>query len=372
MIPFEFEIKGIISSRGIPVEPHCIVSREKPEQVEECLNKIDPPYVVKAQVRGWGRAKAGLVNFAGDKEEARRLIRDFFNRSFEGKPVRYVVVSKRVRVERELYLSMMIDYVSAGILLLAAREGGVDVESLASSGTLLRIRIDPYEGLRDYMVRRVSSFLKLPLEPLQKILLSMYSILWEYNLHLLELNPLAVTEEGVFALDSKAIVDDDALDRNPLLAEIRSRYISELDPEEVIAKNSGFSLVLLDGDTAVIGNGAGLTMATLDAVVSAGATPGLFLDLGGGASAERVKTALTLVLEKPRIKRVLVNVLGGITRCDEVARGAVEALRNSGRRDVKVVFRLSGFKEDEGRKTLAEVGILAYRDFEDAVREVVR
>ncbi|AKG39041.1 hypothetical protein MA03_07020 [Infirmifilum uzonense] len=372
MIPYEFEIKNIISQRGIPVEPHCIISSENLDSLESCLDSFPPPYVVKAQVRGWGRAKAGLIGFADNAGEARRLAHEYLSRSFNGKPVRYVVVSKRMSVQRELYLSMMIEYSPPGILLLAAREGGIDVESQASSGELLRIRIDPFEGLRAYMVRRTATFLGIPHESAQVILGAMFSTLWDYNLHLLELNPLAVTEEGIFALDSKAIVDDDALDMNPLLSEIKKRYEAELEPEEAVAKKAGFSLVLLNGDTAVIGNGAGLTMATLDAVVSLGAKPGLFLDLGGGASSERVKTALGIVLEKSSVKRILVNILGGITRCDEVATGALEALRNSKRNDVKVVFRLSGFKEEEGRRILSEAGIPAYREFHEALKEVVR
>ncbi len=372
MIPYEFEVKEIIKSRGVPVEPYCIVASNSNTTLEECLSEISPPYVVKAQVRGWGRAKAGLVKFAEDREEARREVTELFARTFDGAPIRYVMISKRLRILRELYLSVMLNYAPPYILLLASRSGGVEVEEQASRSGVLRIKIDPFEGVRDYMVRYVSRFLDVPLELLREILEGMYSAIWEYNFHLLELNPLAVTESGIVALDAKAIVDDDALEQNPRLGEMKSRYESELTREEALARKMGFSVVPLSGDTAVIGNGAGLTMATLDALVSLGGNPGLFLDLGGGASADRVKTAMSLVLGKPNIKRVLVNILGGITRCDEVARGVVEALKESGRSDVKIVFRLSGFKEEEGRKILEEYGINAFRNFEDAVREVVR
>ncbi|MEZ0345074.1 MAG: ATP-grasp domain-containing protein [Infirmifilum sp.] len=371
MIPYEFELKQIISQRGIAVQPYCVASSANPASIEECLQAVKPPYVVKAQVRGWGRAKAGLISFAEDKEEARRIAVDLLSRTFDSKPIKYVVIAQRLDILRELYLSMMIEHNPPGVLLLASRLGGVDVESQTSEGELIKIRIDPFEGLRSYMVRRVALFLSVPLEDTRRILEAMYSILWEYNLHLLELNPLAVTDKGVVALDSKAIVDDDALELNPRLAELKSRYEAELTRDEAAAKTSGFSLVDLTGDVAVVGNGAGLTMATLDAVVEAGGSPGLFLDLGGGASAERVEKALSIVFEKSRIRRVLVNILGGITRCDEVALGAVNALQRSPRKNVKVVFRLSGFKESEGREILVKAGIPAFRDFEEAVKEVV-
>ncbi|QOJ78169.1 succinate--CoA ligase subunit beta [Infirmifilum lucidum] len=372
MIPYEFEVKEIVKSKGVRVEPYCIVASNSNTALEECLSEISPPYVVKAQVRGWGRAKAGLVKFAEDREEARRGVAELFARTFGGAPIRYVMVSKRLGILRELYLSVMVNYAPPYILLLASRSGGVEVEEQASRDGVLRIKIDPFEGVRDYMVRYISKFLDVPLDPLRGILEGLYSAIWDYNLHLLELNPLAVTENGIIALDAKAIVDDDALEQNPRLGEIRSRYESELTDEEALARKMGFSVVLLNGDTAVIGNGAGLTMATLDALVSLGGSPGLFLDLGGGASAERVKAAMSLVLGKLSIKRVLVNILGGITRCDEVAKGVVEALKESGRRDMKIVFRLSGFREEEGRRILEDYGIRAFKSFEDAVREVVR
>ncbi|PLJ77755.1 ATP-grasp domain-containing protein [Infirmifilum sp. SLHALR2] len=371
MIPYEFEVKELIRRSGILVEPHCVVDKSKPESLSDCLSSIDPPYVVKAQVRGWGRAKAGLVKFVDSREEAERAVLELMSRAFGGSSVRYVIVSERMNVQKELYLSMMVDYTPPYLLLLASRSGGIDVETQALASGVLKVRINPFEGVREYMARRVAKFLELPVDETHRILEGMYSAVWEYNLHLLELNPLALTDDGIVALDAKAIVDDDALDLNPRLSEIRARYESELSLEENTARKMGFSLILLDGDIAVIGNGAGLTMATMDAVAALGGRPGVFLDLGGGASAERVKTALMLVLSRANIKRVIVNILGGITRCDEVARGAVDALRESGRGDVKVVFRLSGFMEDEGRKILEEQGIRAFRDFEEAVRQVV-
>lgn len=371
MIPYEFEVKEIIARRGVAVDPHCVVSSPDLGPIKECLSRVKPPYIIKAQVRGWGRAKAGLVATADSAGSAVSAVERIFGMKFEGRPVRYVMVSHRFTVLRELYLSMMVSYSPPSLLILASKRGGVDVESWSAAEGILRVKIDPLEGLRAYMVRRVSSFLEIPEETTGKILGAMYSALWDYNLHLLELNPLAVTEEGLYALDAKAIVDDDALYTNPLLSTIRSRIESELSEEEAVARTAGFSLVTLDGDVAVIGNGAGLTMATLDAVAEAGGRPGLFLDLGGGASAERVRAALQIVLKRPEVKRVLVNILGGITRCDEVARGAVEALRESKRADIKIVFRLSGLMEEEGRRILEEAGIHAYREFEEAIQEVM-
>ena len=368
MILYEFEAKRILEELGIPTEVSALVSEGDAGRVRELASRVPGPYVVKAQLRQWGRGKAGLIKFADTLDEVEELASEMLGLEWGGERVRYVLVSERVRVLRELYVSMMVGGSPPGVLLLASGAGGIEVEERGRSD-LLAIRIDPFEGLRDYMVRRVAKHLGLQTEQLAPLLKGMYRALWEYSLLLLELNPLAVTDRGLVAIDRKAVADEDS--ENPKLSEALSRYEGELGDLQREAKKWGFAAVPLEGDTAVVGNGAGLTMATLDAVADAGERPGLFLDLGGGASAERVKAALKLALSQPWIRKVLVNVLGGITRCDEVARGLVEALKEAGRPGVKVVVRLSGFMEEEGRRILEGAGLKPCGTLEEAVKEVV-
>lgn len=368
MILHEFEVKRILEEYGIPTEPSVVVGEGDAGRVRELAARVPGPYVVKAQLRQWGRGAAGLVRFADTLDEVEAAARGMLGLERAGERVRYVMVSQRVRVLRELYVSMVVGGSPPCVLLLASRAGGAGVEERAAAD-LLTLRVDPAAGLREYMVRRAAAHLGVPREQLAPILQGMYRALWDYSLLLLELNPLAATDGGLVAIDRKAVADEDS--GNPRLSEFVSRYESELGDLQREARRWGFAAVRLDGDVAVVGNGAGLTMATLDAVADAGGRPGLFLDLGGGASSERAKAALKLVLSQPWVRRVLVNVLGGITRCDEVARGLVEALREAGRSDVKVVVRLSGFFEEEGRRILEEAGLRPCRTLEEAVAEVV-
>lgn len=367
MILYEFEVRGILEEYGIPVERAVVVDEAGVDKLPELLSEISGPYVVKAQVRGWGRGRAGLVRFANSVEEAVELAKGMLGREFGGERVKRVMVSERVWPLRELYLSFMVTGSPPGVVLLASEAGGVEVEREAV-GKLLTIRVDPHAGLRDYAVRRGIKRLGLPPEA-GGLVRAMYRALWDYSLLLLELNPLAVTEEGLVAIDRKAIADEDS--GNSRLSEFIARHEAEVGELQWTAKKWGFSAVPLDGDVAIVGNGAGLTMATLDALVDSGGRPGLFLDLGGGASVERVQGALRLALSQPRIAKVLVNVLGGITRCDEVARGVVEALREAGA-GKRIVVRLSGFMEEEGWRILEGAGIRAFQTMEEAVAEVVR
>jgi succinyl-CoA synthetase beta subunit len=371
MIPYEFEIKEMLQSAGIPVENSCLLGGAL-ENVMPCLQGLTPPLIVKAQVRGWGRGKAGLIKSAGSVDEAIKISEEMLSWKFQGEKIRYVMVSEKKTILREMYVSLMVSTAPQGYLLLASRYGGMDVEELVRLPEgLLRIFIDPFEGLRDYMARKVANYLEIPYGATSIFLNGLWRVFKDYNFTLLEINPLALTEDGVLALDRKGIIDDDALG-DERLSDIAKRYFSELDALSYAAISRGFTAVRLDGNIAVIGNGAGLTMATLDAVSDCGGKPGFFLDLGGGAEMERVKEALKLVLSQEHISRVLINILGGITRCDEVARGVVGALKEVRGREAKVVVRLSGFMEEEGRRILQEAGILPYQSLEEAVAEVVR
>ena len=370
LIPYEFEVKEILEESGIRVERSCLVARGKPFP-RRCIETLPPPYVVKAQIRGWGRGKLGLIKFAENRDEVYNYAEELLDKQYGGKRIDYVLVSEKVEALRELYLSIMIDNEKREYMILASKYGGVDVEALAGQGKLLKIYVNPFEGVRDYMVRRLARFFEKDVNSIKNILYGMYNAVSLYDLVLLEINPLMDTGRELVAVDRKAIIDEEALSRNPLLQEIADRYLGELDPAEKEGIKRGFNLVKLDGSIAVIGNGAGLTMATLDLVVDNNGEPGVFLDLGGGADAERVASALSIVLDMDHIDKILINVLGGITRCDEVARGIVKAYKEGGKKK-KMVIRLSGLNEEEGRRILFENGFLAYESIEEAVKEVVK
>uniref|UniRef100_A0A7C4FAZ9 Succinate--CoA ligase subunit beta n=1 Tax=Thermofilum pendens TaxID=2269 RepID=A0A7C4FAZ9_THEPE len=373
MILYEFEVKSILEKLGVPVEPSCVVSSKNDSSLLPCLKTIGPPFMVKAQVRGWGRGKRGLIIPAETEDDAVQAVKELFSSSYEGQQVRYVMVSRKVQVLKEYYLALMLDADAQSILLLASREGGIDVEELAQQpGGLLLQPVDPLVGLRGYMVRRVANYLGLETSEVSRILNAMYTAFWKYNMILLELNPLALTEGGLIAIDRKAVIDDDALQFNSDLAEFTVRFQEELSEVQRVSLREGFAVVEVGGgELAVVGNGAGLTMATMDYVEQAGGRPGLFLDLGGGASAERVEKALLLVMSLGKYNKVLLNILGGITRCDEVARGILRALDKSGGGHVKIVVRLSGFMEKEARNLLESRGIRVFRTLEEAAKEVV-
>jgi len=370
MYLYEYEAREILASYDIPVEDACLAS--SPEEVRECLRKINPPYIIKAQVRRGGRGRLGGVKEVTGALEAFEEAADMIGKELGGFVVKKVLIAQKLEIKRELYLSFIIDKEARSYLLLASPFGGVEVEEIHKQRpqSLLKIAIDPIVGLRDYMVRRVIKHLGLSLEQ-GEVIRRLYRVFIDYGCELLEINPLAVTEEGVFAVDRRMIVDESFAGTSPLLAKYWNNYISELSKEERIGVEQRFSYVKLDGDIGVMGNGAGLTMATMDLIRHLGGKPGVFLDIGGGASAERVSMALSLMLRDKDVNAILVNILGGITRCDEVARGIVNALERYRGKEKKIVVRLSGLNEEEGRRILAGRGVKVFVDPLDAIKEVV-
>ncbi|MEL9929604.1 MAG: ADP-forming succinate--CoA ligase subunit beta [Sulfolobales archaeon] len=370
---YEYEGKRIFSEYKIPVPRGGIASSL--EEVEYRVREIGLPSVLKAQVLIGGRGKAGGIRIARSLEEAREIASRMFSEGVKNVPVRKILVEEAVNIVKEYYLSITIDRSARKYVYLASAEGGVDIEEIAARKpeAIIRIYIDPVIGLRSYHLRALADKLGMDQDSsktLQNIAEALYKIMLSYDADLVEINPLALTDKGLIALDSKITLDDNALFRHKELAESLKSDPREFTEEEVIAREYGFSYVSLDGDIGVIGNGAGLTMASLDLVAHYGGKPANFLDIGGGARAERVKAALLLLLRDPRIKVVFINVYGGITRCDEVARGIVEALKESGIKKPLSV-RLVGTREEEGRKILEENGISYFTSDEDAAKYAV-
>jgi len=370
---YEYEGKEIARKYGVETPRGILASSI--EDVARALRELGVETVVlKSQVLVGGRGLAGGVKKASGLNEAVAKARELFSMSIKGEKVEKLLVEEAVCIERELYLSLTVDRASRRLLYLVSGMGGVEIEDLARKHPekILRIPVDPFTGYSSYMARQALGFLGLPwdkLSLLDNVMRAMYRIMTDYDAELVEFNPLAYTCDGrLVALDAKIIVDDNSLFRHPDLQPLYGRDASSY---EKIAKQLDFNYVELDGDIGVISNGAGLTMATMDAILHYGGKPANFLDIGGGATRERVKEAVKLVLSHPRVKAVLVNIFGGITRCDEVAAGIVEALKET---EVAkpIVVRMLGTNEEEGRRILGEHGISAYTEMDEAVLKVIQ
>ena len=368
---YEFEAKEIASRYGISTPKGRIAST--PDEAERVALEIGKPVVLKVQVLVGGRGLAGGVKFADTPEEAREYAKALLGATIRGEKVEKLLVEEKVCISRELYLSLTIDRATRKPLYLISEMGGVEIEELAKKypEKVHRIYVDPEVGYSDYMARKAVNAVKLPWSYVQEfssIMKSMFKIMLDYDAELVEFNPLAVTCDGkLVALDAKIVIDDNSLFRHPDLA---AKYGREMSFYERKAKELGFSYVELDGEIGVISNGDGLTMATMDSILHYGGKPANFLDIGGGATRDRVKEAVKLMLQHPRPRVILVNIFGGITRCDEVAYGIVEAIREAGYTK-PIVVRMLGTMEEEGRRILTEHGIPVYIEMDDAIKKAI-
>ena len=311
--------------------------------------------VVKVQVQIGGRGKGGGVVLADSPIDAAQAAERMLAEGFKDMPVTRVLVEERVPIADEFYTALLLDRSTGSYLAMMTAEGGVDIEELAGSRpqALRRVLIDPMLGLRTYHVRDLTGV--LPAEAREQagdLLRKLFTLLKEQDATLVEVNPLVMLVDGrVVALDAKVTIDDNALYRHPDLEELKAEF--PIDAVESRAKEHGLQYVKLDGDVGIIGNGAGLVMSTLDVVAQAGARAANFLDVGGGASAETMATSLEVILSDPAVKVVLINIFGGITRCDLVANGVLEALGRVNA-TVPIVVRLDGTNAREGRRILED------------------
>ena len=374
---YEYEGKEVFKKYGIAVPEGVIISST--DMVKEAIDKIGLPAVVKAQVLVGGRGKAGGVKIVNSLEEATEITDRLFREGVKRVRPRKILIEKAVPIEKELYLSITIDRAKREYIILASTEGGVDIEEIAAKKpeAIVKVGINPLTGLQGYHIRSISYKLKeLGLSDdvasrMSRLAKNLYKIMLDLDADLVEINPLALLKTGeLIALDSKIIVDDNALFRHPDLFESLSEDPRDFTESEIIARKYGFSYVELDGDVGVIANGAGLTMATMDMIAHFGGKPACFLDIGGGASRERVKEAVKLLLSNPRIKVIMINIYGGITRCDEVAMGIIDAVTETGIRK-PLVIRMVGTKEEEGVKILKEHGMEPYMNDEEAAKRAV-
>ncbi|MCS7217054.1 MAG: ADP-forming succinate--CoA ligase subunit beta [Candidatus Bipolaricaulota bacterium] len=361
----EWQGREVLARVGIPVPPGGLA--RSPAEAHRIAAELGKPVVLKAQVPVGGRGKAGGVRLAQSPAEAERLAQEMLGSTLKGFRVESLLVLEAVTPRAEHYLGLTLDRSRRMPLFLYSPQGGVEIEEVARQSPHLvsREAVPPLEGPSAFRLRRLFALAPAPLRP---ALMDLAKKLWQafltYEAHLVEINPLAEVDGKLWALDAKVILDDD---HSPG-PQFEGLSEAGADPLEAEAKAAGMSYVRLDGEIGILGNGAGLVMATLDLVVQAGGRPANFLDIGGGARAERVKKGVEIILKDGRAKVLFVNVFGGITRCDEVARGLVEALQG---KDLPVVIRLVGTNEEEGRRILEGAGFVPVRTMEEGAARAV-
>ncbi|MBL7164859.1 MAG: ADP-forming succinate--CoA ligase subunit beta [Dehalococcoidales bacterium] len=370
----EFEAKTVLKEYGIPVPRGRVAAT--PDEVELAAREIGGPVILKAQIPVSGRGKAGGILFADDPAGARKMASGLLGSTIKESLVNTLLVEEALKVDKEYYLSVTIDRVAKSYVVLASVEGGVDIEqvALASPEKVSRYWTDPLSGLGEEQAREILARFDLSDDTaaeLASMLTILFSAVMDKDAELVELNPLVRTTSGTFvAVDARMIIDDNALFRHEEFAD-RSLSRDDETPLELEARKQNLAYVDLPGSTGVIGNGAGLVMATVDLVHHFGGSPANFLDIGGGGSVDTNRRGLLLVLSKPEVKGVVVNIFGGITRCDFVAQAVIEAIEESG--TVKpIAVSMMGTNEAEGKRMLDEAGVMNFPNMEEAVQGLLR
>lgn len=368
----EYQSKNIFAKYGIPIPKGRVAATS--QEAKQIAEELGGRVVVKSQVLVGGRGKAGGIRLAKSPIESEEVATQILAMEIKGLPVRKVLVDEAAQIETEIYLGITNDRAARKPVLMASAAGGVDIEEVArkTPEKIVRVHIDPLLGLKDYQTRDIAAGIDLARE-LWRSFGSIASGLWnayrKSDATLAEINPLVITTDNrLLAVDGKMVIDDNSLFRHVDIAEMR-----DLDVEaesEIRARKYGLSFIKLDGDIGCMVNGAGLAMTTMDIIKLFGGEPANFLDIGGGASAERVTAALRIILSDPNVKTVLINVFGGITRGDEVARGILSALEAM-KTEVPMVIRLVGTNAEEGRKILADSDMITAETLADAAQKAV-
>jgi succinyl-CoA synthetase beta subunit len=368
----EYQSKRIFARYGIPIPKGEMTTT--PEEAREIAARLGGRVVVKSQVLVGGRGKAGGIKLAQNANEAEQLADDILGMTIKGLTVKKVLVDQAADIKKEIYLGAVLDRARRRVVLMASSEGGVEIEQVAAETPekIITVAVHPFLGLRDYQARQIADGIGLSRQhhnEFIKIAHALYKAFLECDATLAEINPLVITGDNhLMALDGKISLDDSALFRHPDLTELRDP--DEEDESEREARRHGLSYIHLDGEIGCMVNGAGLAMATMDIVKLYGGNPANFLDVGGGATADKVAAALRVILHDERVKVVLINIFGGITRCDEVALGVLEATRSINVQ-APFVVRLVGTNEEEGRRILAEANMITATSLADAAQKAV-
>jgi succinyl-CoA synthetase beta subunit len=368
----EYQSKEVFSDHCIPIPKGRLAST--PEEAKLIAEELNDTAVLKAQVLVGGRGKAGGIRLVKSPEEAEEEASKILGNRIKDIPVRRLLVEEAVNIQQEIYFGMTVDRENGETLMIASAEGGVDIEEIARSSPekIVRISINPLLGLRDYQARNCATDIEIPRSLWRSFITiakNLYEAYLKLDATLMEINPLVITTDYRWvALDGKIIIDDNALFRHPDYVD--KRDITAESPEEIEARKFGLAYIKLSGNIGCLVNGAGLAMATMDIIQHKGGQPANFLDIGGGASAEKVSAALRIILEDPQVKTVLINIFGGITRCDEVANGIRRVLEDIDT-DIPFVIRLVGTNEGEGKKILADANLQTADTLQEAAEKAV-
>jgi succinyl-CoA synthetase beta subunit len=368
----EYQSKTIFSKYGIPIPKGRVAATA--DEAKQIAEELGGRVVIKSQVLVGGRGKAGGVKVAKNSDEAGELAGQILRMTIKGLPVRKVLVDEAAAIEHEIYFAITNDRAAKKPVMIASAAGGVDIEEVAAitPEKIIKVHIDPLLGLRDYQARDIAASIDLPREywrDFSRVAAGLWQAYLDTDATLAEINPLVITKDKrLVALDGKMMIDDNALFRHTDLAEIRD--IDEEAPAETEARRHGLSFIKLDGNIGCMVNGAGLAMTSMDIVKLFGGEPANFLDIGGGAGADKVAAAMRIILSDPNVKAVLFNIFGGITRCDEVARGILVAM-DEVKPKVPMVVRLVGTNAEEGRKLLENANMITAETLADAAKKSV-
>ena len=368
----EYQAKEIFKEHGIPVQPGEMATT--PDEARSIAQRIGKPVMVKAQVLVGGRGKAGGIKYAENPDQAYEHARSILGMEIKGIPVKKILVTEAADIASEAYIGVIVDRRSKKPVIMVSAAGGVDIEEVAreTPEKIFKLEVDPIMGINAFQARELGSKLYGDFKIAGKaadVIMKLYAAFWKSDASLAEINPFITTPQGeVWALDAKINIDDSGLPRRPEIA--RMRNLDEEDASENEAREKDLSFVKLDGNIGCIVNGAGLAMATMDLVKHFGQEPANFLDIGGSSSPEKVLNAMRIVLRDPNVKAILINIFGGITRCDDVANGIVAAVKELNP-PVPIVVRLTGTNEDKAREILQEVNLTATSSMVDVVQKAI-
>jgi succinyl-CoA synthetase beta subunit len=391
----EYQAKDILKQYGVKIQSGIVA--DNPEKALEAAKQLHAEtgtswYVVKAQIHAGGRGKGGGIKLAKSQKEVKELSEQILGMQLvthqtgpQGKEVHKVLIAEDVyypgeHEPKEFYLSILLDRANSCNIIMASTEGGMDIEEVADKTPekIIKEPIDPSVGLQPFQARKIAFALGLEgnaFKEMVKFIYALYSAYENSDASMFEINPvLKTSDDKILAVDAKVNLDDNALFRHQDLAELRD--LSEEDPLEVEASKSGLNYVKLDGNVGCMVNGAGLAMATMDIIKLSGGDPANFLDVGGGANPKTVEAAFRIILKDPNVKAILINIFGGIVRCDRVAKGVVEAYKNIGEIEVPIIVRLQGTNAEEGAKIIQESGLKVFpaillKDAAEKVKEVL-
>jgi len=368
----EYQSKQFFAKYGIPIPKGRVAANAV--EAKHIAHELGDRVVIKAQVLVGGRGKAGGIRLAKSPEEAEELAAQILSMKIKELPVRKVLIDEAASVDKEIYLGITNDRSAHKPVMMASSAGGVEIEEVARDAPekIVKVHIDPLLGLRDYQARDIAAGIDLGRDYWRifgQIAIGLWQAYCESDATLAEINPLVITSKGqLLAVDGKMVLDDNALFRHPDLAEMRDLDVE--DPSEIEARKYGLVFIKLEGDIGCMVNGAGLAMTTMDIIKLFGGSPANFLDIGGGASAEKVTAALRIILTDPNVKTVLFNIFGGITRGDEVARGILAAM-NEVQTMMPMVIRLVGTNAEEGRQILSDADMITAETLADAAKKAV-